>query len=399
MRLNKDKGRLANNKAFTKKPSNHLKATSMDNIPSSSRTKSIYLNKILQKNLGNNKISLSKDNIAQNFQSSIQSIFSNDEKRLKAKNYVLNLRNRSNAQPQYSLEEDFLSKNKNVNFSKSNYGEFYNKNNNMRKTYEILDDDDNYNYYRSSQKERPIFMRNILDNSPESKTEFIKVNKINKFNDEIRYFEESNNSNHKNNNLLNTTKQALNRSGIKNKNNLENNHIYLNSQNDINMNNSGYNEFGQDFINEFNQGNKNNNRQNEYNYEEIRYKSPFYNENNNKTKYSKGKINHNNMSKSKTNNNFSSKTNKGLYSKNTNINQKLFYKFNQLIDKKEDINVKKENKVFNNLKIAKNRLILKSKNNNENKNSFKKLISISVNKFNIKGNYTKKNTVNLSVLF
>ena len=393
MRLNKDKGRLANNKAFTKKPSNHLKATSMDNIPSSSRTKSIYLNKILQKNLGNNKISLNKDNIAQNFQSSIQNIFSNDEKRLKAKNYVLNLRNRSNAQPQYSLEEDFLSKNKNVNFSKSNYGEFYNKNNNMRKTYEILDDDDNYNYYRSSQKERPIFMRNILDNSPESKTGFIKVNKINKFNDEIRYFEDSNNSNHKNNNLLNATKQALNRSGIKNKNNLENNHIYLNSQNNINMNNSGYNEFGQDFINEFNQGNKNNNRQNEYNYEEIRYKSPFYNENNNKTKYSKGKINHNNMSKSKTNNNFSAKTNKGLYSKNTNINQKLFYKFNQLIDKKEDINVKKENKVFNNLKIEKNRLILKSKNNNENKNSFKKLISISVNKFNIKGNYTKKNNI------
>ena len=211
MRLNKDKGRQSNNKALIKKQSNHLKSTSMDNIPSSSRTKNIYLNKILQKNLGNNKLPL-KGNIVQNFQTSIQNIFSNDEKRQKAKNYVLNLRSKNNNQSQYSLEDDYLSKNKNNYFSKSNYGEFYNKNNTIRKTYELLDDyndNDNYNNYRSSQKERHVNMRNILDNSPEIKNGFIKVNKINKYNDEIRYFGNANNNNtyNKNNNLLSDIKQ------------------------------------------------------------------------------------------------------------------------------------------------------------------------------------------------
>ena len=341
MRLNKDKGRQSNNKALIKKQSNHLKSTSMDNIPSSSRTKNIYLNKILQKNLGNNKLPL-KGNIVQNFQTSIQNIFSNDEKRQKAKNYVLNLRSKNNNQSQYSLEDDYLSKNKNNYFSKSNYGEFYNKNNTIRKTYELLDDyndNDNYNNYRSSQKERHVNMRNILDNSPEIKNGFIKVNKINKYNDEIRYFGNANNNNtyNKNNNLLSDTKQALNKNNIKYNTNLEN-HFYLNSQSDIKMNNSGYNDLGQDLVSEFNLGERNYNSQNVLYEEGFKYnkeKSPIYYNENNKTKYSRGNINYN-MNKNKTNTNFKTISNKGLYPKNINMNQKFFSKFNLKSEKKEE---------------------------------------------------------------
>ena len=360
MRLNKDKGRQSNNKALIKKQSNHLKSTSMDNIPSSSRTKNIYLNKILQKNLGNNKLPL-KGNIIQNFQTSIQNIFSNDEKRQKAKNYVLNLRSKNNNQSQYSLEDDYLSKNKNNYFSKSNYGEFYNKNNTIRKTYELLDDyndNDNYNNYRSSQKERHVNMRNILDNSPEIKNGFIKVNKINKYNDEIRYFGNANNNNtyNKNNNLLSDTKQALNKNNIKYNTNLEN-HFYLNSQSDIKMNNSGYNDLGQDLVSEFNLGERNYNSQNVLYEEGFKYnkvKSPIYYNENNKAKYSKGNINYN-MNKNKTNTNFKTISNKGLYPKNINMNQKFFSKFNFKSEKKEE-NKKTEKKTFNNLKIEKNHL-------------------------------------------
>ena len=86
--------------------------------------KNIYLNKILQKNLAEHKISI-KDNMP-NFQTSIQNIFSNEEKRQKAKNYIMNLRNKNATKPQYKVEEEQLIKNKNLNFSGSNYGGFYN---------------------------------------------------------------------------------------------------------------------------------------------------------------------------------------------------------------------------------------------------------------------------------
>ena len=396
MRLNKTKGRQQNNKLLIKKQSNHLKSTSMDNIASSSRTKNIYLNKILQKNLGNNKMPL-KDNIEQNFHSSIRNIFSNDERRQKAKNYVLNLRSKNNNQSQ--LDDDFISKTKNLNFDRLNYGEFYNKKQNLRKTYEILDVDndndfDNYNYYRSSQKERPVNMKNMLDNSSEIKDRFIKVNKINKYNDEIRYFEESNNTYNKKNNIITATKQALNKNYINYNTNLENNYSYLNPQNDINMNYSGYNNLGHDLESEYNHDDKNNIRQNEFYDEGFKYnieKSPTYYYEKNKTKNSKENTNHKTVNKSKTNNNFNIKPKKVLYSKNTNINQKTFTKFNLKSEKKEEKN-KNNSKVFNNLKIEKNRLIFKSKNKKVDKGSFKQLVSVSINKFNIKGNYHKKNT-------
>ena len=127
MRLNREKAEQ-NPRIVTKKKSNHLKTSSMDNITTTTRTKNNYLNKILEKNLGNSKIA---DNMP-NFQSSIQSIFSNYEKRQKAKNYVMNLRNKTNLQSPYKIEDDYISKSKNQDFQSSNYGGFYD--NTLRKT-------------------------------------------------------------------------------------------------------------------------------------------------------------------------------------------------------------------------------------------------------------------------
>ena len=94
MRLNRDRSKQTN-KIIPKRQSKHLNANSMDNISTDSKTKSLYLNRIIQKNMGNTKYS-ANDNIP-TFKSSIQNIFSNEEKRLKAKNYVVGLRKRNNA--------------------------------------------------------------------------------------------------------------------------------------------------------------------------------------------------------------------------------------------------------------------------------------------------------------
>ena len=139
MRLNRDRPKQTT-KIIPKRQSKHLNANSMDNISTDSKTKSLYLNRIIQKNMGNTKYS-ANDNIP-TFKSSIQNIFSNEEKRLKAKNYVVGLRNRNNAQSPFQIDENYFSQNSNKNeiFSGTNYNRFYNKNNNLRRTYEILNE-------------------------------------------------------------------------------------------------------------------------------------------------------------------------------------------------------------------------------------------------------------------
>ena len=393
MRLNREKVKQ-NYKILSKKRSNHLKTNSMDNISTSSRSKNIYLNKILQKNLAEHKISI-KDNI-QNFQTSIKNIFSDEEKRQKAKNYVMNLRNKNATKSQYKIEDDQIMKNKNINFSGSNYGGFYNYDS-LRKTYEILDKNSarTNTYYRTSQKEKPISLRKMIDNSPEMNPGFIRVNKINKLNDEIRYFRDSNY--YSNNNLVKT-----------------NNPGYLNSQNDLNINNinnSGFNGINSDYMNEYYKSPQVDNHDDELYYNGFQYndiiRSPSYYNNDNSNSIKKD--NNKNMNKSKTNNNFYTNTNKILNLKNVN-NQKTYSRFNYNSERKEknkdldiDIDIDKQyintKKIFSNLKIEKNRFKLQSQKNKEiNKNnkkeretksSFKKLISVSINKFNIKGNNNK----------
>ena len=70
--------------------------TSIEGNSESSRNESVYLNKILNKNMGAKKkteIANFKENIP-NFHSSIQNIFSNEESRQKAMRYVINMRNK-----------------------------------------------------------------------------------------------------------------------------------------------------------------------------------------------------------------------------------------------------------------------------------------------------------------
>jgi len=98
----------------------HNKNSSMDMI-SPSKSKNIYLNKILQKNLGTQRANIDQTTLQKNipnFQSSIQSILANEETRQKAKNYVLQMRCRQgqNSSPG-KLSTDSL-KSKNANFSK-----------------------------------------------------------------------------------------------------------------------------------------------------------------------------------------------------------------------------------------------------------------------------------------
>ena len=105
----------------------HNKTGSMDMI-STSNSKNIYLNKILQKNLGNQRVNIDQTNFQKNipnFQSSIQSILANEETRQKAKNYVLQMRNRQGQNSPSHFHNDYL-RNKNISLSKTNYEGFYN---------------------------------------------------------------------------------------------------------------------------------------------------------------------------------------------------------------------------------------------------------------------------------
>ena len=126
MRLRKERNIITNNYLISSKPppSHHNKNASMD-IPPSAKEKNIYLNKILQKNLGSQRITIDQANLRENmhnFQSSIQSILANEESRQRAKNYVLNMRSKKGQLSPYSMQGDQRNK---IVFSNTNYDGFY----------------------------------------------------------------------------------------------------------------------------------------------------------------------------------------------------------------------------------------------------------------------------------
>ena len=202
----------------------HNKTASMDVIPSS-KAKHIYLNKILQKNLGIQKATIDQTNFQKNipnFQSSIQSILANEETRQKAKNYVLQMRNRQGQNSPSKFPNDIL-RNKDITFSKTNYEGFYDIR--QTKNYgDILQNNSNSknnNYTGREMKRNVIFKEKvpypennnyININEHVTPDKFIKVNKLNKYNDEIPTYSPSEGNN---NNIYFKSNLVMNRNHLK----------------------------------------------------------------------------------------------------------------------------------------------------------------------------------------
>jgi hypothetical protein len=124
MRLKKEKN-ISNKPIITKKAAqaHHNKTASMD-VPTVNKSKNIYLNKILQKNFGGQKLPMEPAHFRENypnFQSNIQNILANEESRQKAKNFVLRLRNKQQNSP-FTKSEYYKN-----NYSKT-YLDFYDYN-------------------------------------------------------------------------------------------------------------------------------------------------------------------------------------------------------------------------------------------------------------------------------
>ena len=118
MRLKKPK---SNEKNYLSKipqsKHNHNKNISMDQITDKNQNnQSVYLNKILLKNLGEQSPDANFPNFQENienFQSSIQNIFSNEENRQRAMKYVINMRSRRGNLSPYEYNEERNNKNNN----------------------------------------------------------------------------------------------------------------------------------------------------------------------------------------------------------------------------------------------------------------------------------------------
>ena len=188
MRLRKERNILNNNNflisSYKAQPMHHNKNASMD-IPQNSKSKNLYLNKILQKNMDPQKANIAQTNIRENipnFQSSVQSILGNEESRLKAKNFVLNMRSKRNNLSPYSIQNEY-TKDRST-FSNTYYDKFYNPI--QKSTYELPQD----NVYRNSNSRKEIiFKPNDIQYSlnydyGSSVNNVIKVNKTNKYYDD-----------------------------------------------------------------------------------------------------------------------------------------------------------------------------------------------------------------------
>ena len=367
MRLKYEKKRLIT-KINTQKKTNLSKSSSIDNIIFPSKTKTLYLNNIPQKNIINStKLALEKTYLKNNHP-----------------NFQLN--NQSNI---------------NLRNPNSNYLDSYNSI--QRKTYEILDNSYLKNYYISRLREKPPNIKKIFNNSmPKlhmNNIEFIKVNKLNNiYKDEAdtdlpktqRQFLNINNIGNINNNiktknindfdnmfnknirLLKPSKKNINLNFIdtnkqkkyiqkkirnlyddeyENEENIildsDNNQIYF----DNFINNSARYEFPSDYNNESYLEKFKNNLGKSNNYSS-----------NNSNNYISNGINYKTLNKNKTNNNIIKYTN------DLNLNKK-----NQL-------------KYFNNLKITKCKLSINSSNkkgimiyneeNEKTKNNLKDNINI-----------------------
>ena len=115
MRLKREK--IISTKPVTStKPiqTHHNKTASMD-VTCIDKTKNIYLNKILQKNFGGQKLPMEPANFQKNypnFQSDIQRILANEESRQKAKNFVIQMRYKQQNSPyvksEYNKNQNYL---------------------------------------------------------------------------------------------------------------------------------------------------------------------------------------------------------------------------------------------------------------------------------------------------
>ena len=141
MRLKREK-KISTKPVTSTKPiqTHHNKTSSMD-MTCIDKKQNIYLNKILQKNFGEQKLPMEPANFQKNypnFQSNIQRILANEESRQKAKNYVLKMRNKK-LSPNNKSEHH---KKKTMVLSKTNYDGFYNIKQN-RKLGDILQEKNN----------------------------------------------------------------------------------------------------------------------------------------------------------------------------------------------------------------------------------------------------------------
>ena len=222
MRLTKPKSNEKNN--YISKPHQkshkHTKNISMDQISSKNdNNQSVYLHKILLKNLGNQSPEKNfpnyKENI-ENFQSSIQNIFSNEEKRQRAMKYVINMRSKRGNLSPFDINDGIrTSKNNNINinniniFSKTVNDGFYDSNykNNPENNETLRKNYLSSNKYKSRDrkvnpkyKDKPYTGFNIYSNKieqfiPENSLRFDKKNKL--------YDEYQSNNKNKNNIYIN----------------------------------------------------------------------------------------------------------------------------------------------------------------------------------------------------
>ena len=278
-------------KNITRKPPlRHNKTSSLDVI--SSKTKNIYLNKIIQNNLGPQTVNPEKNNIHKNipnFQSSIQNILSDEETRQKAKNYVIQMRNKQ--APLSPIPNGPLNKNsfsntndrfydalqKNLPYPLPKYNNYIDNNNNERENkrenmynQNILYPEYNNNNYI-----------NINDQGNSDRT--IKVNKINRFYNEIHSYnlgEDNNNIYYKNNiGIRNYSRGNFNYNNKNNINNYknDNSNIQKNSNTNYPLGSNSQKNYNNNKYIEINQ-NKNyfNNRPNNYIYNDDKNSEKSY---------------------------------------------------------------------------------------------------------------------------
>ena len=239
MRLRREKIISSNASTAIKQPTIHHNKTASMDVNANIKSKNIYLNKILQKNLGNQKVNIDQTNFQKNipnFQSSIQSILANEETRQKAKNYVLKMRNRQGQNSPFHEPKNL--KYKNINFSRTNYDGFYDVKQN--KNIEIIKDNSYGNINRDkkevifkSKVPYPEFNNYINIREQNTPDKIIRVNKINKYYDEIPTYSPREGNIYFRNNLAidrNNSRGAFNISNI---NNLNNNNISM--KNNINL--------------------------------------------------------------------------------------------------------------------------------------------------------------------
>ena len=192
MRLKKDK--ITSTKPIITKravQAHHNKTSSMEVVPAN-KSKNIYLNKILQKNFGDQKLPMEPSHFKENypnFQANIQNILADEESRQKAKNFVLRMRNKQVNSP---LTKSEYNRN---NYSKTYY-DFYDYNK-KKGVVDIAQERSNYkskNYQKSAKKDfnnnqiQYSNNKNYIDtNDQRTPDRYIKVNKINKYYEEMPF--------------------------------------------------------------------------------------------------------------------------------------------------------------------------------------------------------------------